>query len=77
MIQAAELGLFFLKAGKGVLSFLGRRLFGKNKIQSKQRTKSRKMKHQGRGNFSFVKKDICRRGKLGLRAYRLIKDQYL
>ncbi len=76
MIKAGELGLFFLKTSKGVLSFLRRRLFGNNKIQNKQRTKIEKMKHEGRSKRSFAKKDICRRGKLGLRAYRMIKDRY-
>ena len=76
MIRTGELGLLYLKAGMVVLSFLRPRVFGHNKIQNKQRAKREKMKHQCRGNFSFAKKHIYKRGKLGLRAYKLIKDRY-
>lgn len=78
VMRTTELGLFCLKAGKGVVAFLWRRLFRNNKIQKTQKKKNKieKIKHQGRGNFAFANKDICRRGKIGIRAYRVIKDRY-
>lgn len=78
VIRATELGLFCLKVGKGIVAFLWRRLFRNNKIQKTQKKKNKikKIKHQGQGDFAFANKDICWRGKIGLRAYRIIKDRF-
>ncbi len=78
VMRNTELGLFCLKAGKGVVAFLWRRLFRNHKIQKTQRKKNKieKIKNQSRGNFAFANKKICRRGKIGFRAYRIIKDWY-
>jgi len=78
VIRNTELGLFCLKAGKGVMVFLWRRLFRNNKIQKTQKKKNKieKIKNQSQGNFTVANKDICKRGKIGFRACRIIKDRY-